>query len=67
MMAMRRSASPGLMGLAGVEGAGYNVRINLSSLKDTATVETLRSQAEEVTREAREVAEEIRTTVESKL
>jgi glutamate formiminotransferase/formiminotetrahydrofolate cyclodeaminase len=57
----------GLMGLAAVEGAGYNVRINLTSLKDAGTVNRLKKEAQSLANEAREVADEIKQLVESKL
>ena len=57
----------GLMGLAAVEGAGYNVRINLTSLKDAGTVAKLKNEAQKLATEARNVANEIRQLVESKL
>jgi formiminotetrahydrofolate cyclodeaminase len=55
------------MGLAAVEGAGYNVRINLTSLKDAGTVNRLKKEAQSLANEAREVADEIKQLVESKL
>jgi formiminotetrahydrofolate cyclodeaminase len=57
----------GLMGLASVEGARYNVRINLTSLTDKAFVEQLRSESDSVATEARGLAAEIRKLVEDKL
>ncbi|UCC44946.1 MAG: glutamate formimidoyltransferase, partial [Candidatus Zixiibacteriota bacterium] len=57
----------GLMGMAAVEGAGYNVRINLSSLKDRKVAEGIRSEATEISQKAQEVADEIRRLVEEKL
>jgi len=57
----------GLMGLAAVEGAGYNVRINLTSLKDAGTVAKLMKEAQSLATEARSVADEIKQLVESKL
>jgi glutamate formiminotransferase/formiminotetrahydrofolate cyclodeaminase len=57
----------GLMGMAAVEGAGYNVRINLTSLSDQATIDRLKKEAAEVTSQAQSIADDIRQTVESKL
>ena len=57
----------GLIGLAGVEGADYNVRINLTSINDKSFVADLRAKAEKVRTEAKEVADQIRKQVESKL
>jgi glutamate formiminotransferase / formiminotetrahydrofolate cyclodeaminase len=57
----------GLMGHAAVEGAGYNVRINLTSIKDQAFVSTLTGEVAVVRKEAAGIAEEIRQMVEAKL
>jgi formiminotetrahydrofolate cyclodeaminase len=57
----------GLMGLASVEGARYNVRINLTSLTDQAFVEHLKHESETVVAEARDLAAQIRKMVETKL
>ncbi|MEA3296370.1 MAG: glutamate formimidoyltransferase [candidate division Zixibacteria bacterium] len=56
-----------LTAMAAVDGAGYNVRINLSSLKDQAFVSKLKDEVVAITGEARKLAEEIREHVESKL
>ncbi len=57
----------GLMGMAAVEGAGYNVRINLTSVHDAEFVNKLKLEVETITREAQQVAKAIRELVESKL
>ncbi|HUV31483.1 MAG TPA: glutamate formimidoyltransferase [Acidobacteriota bacterium] len=57
----------GLMGLAAVQGAGYNVRINLVSLKDTETAARLKAEALDLIEKATTVAEEIQQLVEEKL
>ena len=57
----------GLMGHASVAGARYNVRINLTSIKDSAFVEKTRSEAETVFEEAGAVADEIKKLVEARL
>jgi glutamate formiminotransferase/formiminotetrahydrofolate cyclodeaminase len=57
----------GLMGLASVEGARYNVRINLTSLTDQTFVEHLKHESEAVVTEARDLATQIRKMVETKL
>ena len=57
----------GLMGMAAVEGAGYNVRINLTSLTDAQTVAKLKGKAHALAEKARKVAAEIRDLVEEKL
>jgi len=57
----------GLMGLASVEGARYNVRINLTSLADQQFVEKLKTESEAMVRDAEEVAAEIRKLVQAKL
>ncbi|MBU8933020.1 MAG: glutamate formimidoyltransferase [candidate division Zixibacteria bacterium] len=57
----------GLMGMAAVDGAGYNVRINLTSINDEAFVAKLKGEAEKITTEARNIDKTIRELVESKL
>lgn len=57
----------GLAGQAAVEGAGYNVRINLKSLTDQTYVGSTAAEVKRLRSEAARLAEEIRTTVESKL
>jgi glutamate formiminotransferase/formiminotetrahydrofolate cyclodeaminase len=57
----------GLMGLASVAGARYNVRINLTSLTDKASVDQLRTESDSVYCQAEKVASEIRTLVEARL
>lgn len=57
----------GLVGLAGVEGARYNVLINLQSIKDKAFVDKMKSEADSCFTDAKAVAESIRKQVESKL
>ncbi len=57
----------GLMGMAAVDGAGYNARINLTSVHDTDFVVRLKKEAEDISQEARRVSDAIRHRVESKL
>lgn len=57
----------GLMGMTAVEGAGYNVRINLASLKDQDFVASMRRDVQALRREAMELADEIKHHVESRL
>ena len=57
----------GLMGLAAVEGAWYNVRIHLTSLTDGDFVTATRQEAETVAEEAQTTAAIIRKRVESSL
>jgi len=57
----------GLMGMAAVDGAGYNVRINLTSVNDSEFVDKLKMEVETITREAQQIAKAIRGMVESKL
>ena len=57
----------GLMALAAVEGAFYNVKINLGGISDDAFAKKTRAEADRIAGEARKVADEIRTIVESKL
>ncbi len=57
----------GLMGMSAVEGAGYNVRINLTSLQDKDFAAQMKGEVEAVTTAARTVADEIRGMVEAKL
>jgi len=57
----------GLMGTASVEGARYNVRINLKSIKDEGFVKKMTAESDAVRSEAETVAGEIRRLVEAKL
>ncbi|RKX27535.1 MAG: glutamate formimidoyltransferase [Candidatus Zixiibacteriota bacterium] len=57
----------GLMGMAAIEGAGYNVRINLTSVNDKEFVAKLKTEVETITKEARLTDKAIREMVESKL
>jgi len=57
----------GLMGLAAVEGAGYNVKINLTGINDSAFVEKTKAEANEIIDKARALAKEIQELVEAKL
>jgi glutamate formiminotransferase/formiminotetrahydrofolate cyclodeaminase len=57
----------GLMGFASVEGARYNVRINLTSISDKEFVEKIKADAEAVGREAATVAAAIKRLVEARL
>jgi len=57
----------GLMGQAAVEGAGYNVRINLTSIADKDFVTKLAGELTTIRKEAEKVAAEIRSLVEDKL
>jgi len=57
----------GLMGLASVAGARYNVRINLTSLSNKAIVDKLRAESDAINSQAENVAAEIRTLVEARL
>jgi glutamate formiminotransferase/formiminotetrahydrofolate cyclodeaminase len=57
----------GLMGMAAVDGAWYNVRINLSSLADANFVSQTTEEAAAIREEASAVSERIKKQVESKL
>ncbi|MCB2231423.1 glutamate formimidoyltransferase [bacterium] len=57
----------GLMGHAAIEGAGYNVRINLTSLKDTAYVEKMKADVQDLRTKGEQLAAEIKSTVEAAL
>jgi len=52
-----------LMGMAAVNGARYNVRINLKSLQDQAFVQRMIAESDTLRDEAEAVAEEIRQMV----
>jgi len=56
-----------LMGIAAVNGADYNVRINLSSLRDEDFVAKTKEEAAAIRKEAEEVAAAVRELVERKL
>ncbi len=57
----------GLMAMAAVTGAGYNVRINLTGINDGPFVEKMKKEAATITAEAEALAAEIRQLVEDKL
>jgi glutamate formiminotransferase / formiminotetrahydrofolate cyclodeaminase len=57
----------GLMGLTAIEGAGYNVRINLGTLKDQDYVASMRREVQVVREEGMVLADEIKQHVESRL
>ena len=57
----------GLMAMASVEGAFYNVKINLAGVADKSFTDQMRREAQQVHDEARKLADEIRAIVESKL
>jgi glutamate formiminotransferase/formiminotetrahydrofolate cyclodeaminase len=57
----------GLMGWAAIEGARYNVRINLTSIEDESFVKELAGASDSIRAEAETVAEEIKKLVEAKL
>jgi formiminotetrahydrofolate cyclodeaminase len=57
----------GLMGQAAVEGAGYNVRINLTSISDQDFVRKLTDESTKIRKDAEKIASEIRSLVEDKL
>ena len=57
----------GLMGHAAIEGAGYNVRINLGGIKDKAYADRMAKEVETIREKGRELADKIREAVEAKL
>ncbi len=61
------SGVAGLMGQAAVEGAGYNVRINLAGINDKDFVKKLTNEAAAIRKDAETVAAEIKQLVEAKL
>lgn len=56
-----------LMALAGVQGAAYNVRINLPNIKDKKFVAEMRAQLNTLLSEAQEVSHQVQTEVEKSL
>ncbi len=61
------SGVAGLMAIASVHGAGYNVRINLTSINDQAFVTKLNDEVAVITKETEDLASQIRKMVENKL
>lgn len=57
----------GLMAMAAVHGAGYNVRINLTGIKDQDFVKNTADLAADVTKQSEVLADEIKQMVEAKL
>lgn len=56
-----------LMAMASIEGAGYNVKINLKSLADKKFVEKLINESNKIIKEGKEVAKRVEERVESLL
>jgi glutamate formiminotransferase/formiminotetrahydrofolate cyclodeaminase len=57
----------GLMAHAAIEGAGYNVAINLTSIKDKEFTERLRVESSSIRTEGDELAAKVKATVEAKI
>ena len=57
----------GLVGLAAVEGASYNVRINLKNLTDQQFVDSKRAEMQALREKGQALAAQIKQVVESKL
>ena len=57
----------GLVGLAAVEGASYNVRINLKSLTDQRFVDATRAEMQTLREKGQSLAAQIKQAVEGKL
>ncbi|MFZ5981167.1 MAG: glutamate formimidoyltransferase [Candidatus Zixiibacteriota bacterium] len=57
----------GLMGQAAIEGAGYNVRINLKSLQDQEFVTKLAAETAAIRKKGEQLAADIKKVVETKL
>ncbi|MEW6411512.1 MAG: glutamate formimidoyltransferase [Candidatus Zixiibacteriota bacterium] len=57
----------GLMGMVAIEGAGYNVKINLTSISDKEFVSKMKGEANEIIKEGQQIAQRIKKRVESKL
>lgn len=57
----------GLMGKAAVDGAAYNVLVNLGSLKDEQFVTRLTTEVVDIKKDAKAIADEIATLVEEKI
>ncbi len=56
-----------LLALASIEGAGYNVRINLSGIGDQDFVKDVRGKMEKILAEANDLGEKIKKSVEENL
>lgn len=61
------SGVAGLMSMAAIEGAGYNVRINLTSINDSNFVSSIKQEAAKIVSEGEKLSATIRQRVESKL
>lgn len=57
----------GLMGRASVEGAAYNVLINLTTLDDKKYIERMKKEVESIRKDAGRIAAEVARQVESNL
>jgi len=56
-----------LLAKAAIDGAGYNVRINLSSIKDEIFISEIKKKLDNLSQEAAALSEQIRGIVEGKL
>jgi len=56
-----------LMAKAALEGAIYNVKINISGFEETEFVESMNSSSEELITKSTLLADEIKSIVESKI
>jgi glutamate formiminotransferase/formiminotetrahydrofolate cyclodeaminase len=56
-----------LMAMAAIEGAGYNVKINLTSITDTDFVDKLKDEANNILKEGKQIAKRVDERVESLL
>jgi len=56
-----------LMAIAAIEGAGYNVKINLKSLADKQFVDKLKKESNSIIKEGKEIANRVEERVESQL
>ena len=65
--AVTDAATSALMAHAGVQGALYNVRINMKSIRDEAHVVTLRREAQTIDAEAQMLSDEILAICEARL
>lgn len=57
----------GLMAMSAINGAGYNVKINLTSISDRAFVDKMKKEADEIIAQGEKIAARMKQRVESKL
>jgi len=65
--ALSDSAVAALMSYAGIQGAIFNIKINLNSVKDQSLISVIKEREEDISREAELIINEVLAVVRNKL